>query len=121
MTAQASLKLVSPQPPDPDDPLKFERRRCIRRPIQGQATSLLSPVDESGANVKICPLKLMNISDSGLGGFSPTPAEIGATMTVCFPSHGADGGFNLDGTVVRCVRRDTEYEIGIQLSQRHAA
>ncbi len=121
MAPQASLKLVTPQAVEQDDVLRFERRGCTRHPISGQVTSLQQPADPQDHQARICSLQLLNISDTGLGAICPEPVDPGTRISVFFPPHAAEGGFDLFGTVVRCVHREAGHEIGIRFSQKHAA
>jgi hypothetical protein len=122
MSPQAALKLVKPQPASArPDVLRFERRRAPRHSAAGRVTAVQQPADPATQNAKICSLRLLNISDTGLGALSDEAVDTGSVLTVYFPSHGADAGFDLFGQVVRCVRRETGHEIGILLSRRQAA
>lgn len=117
--AQAALRLVEPK--FERDHFLFERRGSVRRPITGQVTAVRNPGISTDVRPKICSLRLLDISDTGLGVLSAEPAELGADMTVLFPPHGPDGVFDSRGRVVRCIQHDFGYEIGIHFDGRSAA
>lgn len=112
-----SLKLT---PDDqPRDTYFLERRRSPRRTVAGRVTSVAAGPDVAR---RIGSLQLLNISDCGIGAISQEPVDIGSTIAVFFPPHGAELGFDLYGTVVRCHEgEDGSYRIGILLRQAMAA
>ena len=120
MAAHASLKLVDPESTDPDV-LRFERRRCPRHSTSGQVTAVQEAADPTTHTARICSLQLLNISDTGLGALTDDEIPCGTLIRVYFPSHGAEGGFELFGSVVRSVRRETGHEIGVRLGTKQAA
>lgn len=117
--SDATLKLT-PTAPEPAEVLPFERRRDGRRPVDAQVTALRT-ADTRGANNRICSLKMLNMSDSGLGAVVSEPLDIGSNLAVFFPPHGPERGFDLFGHVVRCQPHDTGHEIGIRFDIRAAA
>ena len=122
MASQAALKLVKPDPTHTEpDVLRFERRRSTRHSANGRVTAVIQPADPAIHNARICSLNLLNISDTGLGAVADEAIEPGTLISVYFPSHGPDAGFDLFGHIVRCVRRDNGHEVGIRLNQKHAA
>lgn len=115
----AKLKLADYNKPltRSPDALYFERRHSLRRRLRGRVTALINARQE----YRIASLDMRDQSDTGLGAVADTPIDIGQSITVCFPPHGPDRGFDLLGTVVRCVQKDDHYSIGIRLAQRLAA
>lgn len=119
MSSSGQLRLV-----DPDanrDSLPFERRLHHRRSIHGRVTAIRTPRPGQEQPAMICPLTLCDMSDTGLGAISQEPLEPGSTITVLFPPHGPEKGFDLYGKVVRCNTRSEGHEIGIQFSRQVAA
>ncbi len=117
--SDANLKLVDPTR-EPADVLPFERRRENRRALGGQVTALRTATTR-GDNNRICSLKMLNMSDSGLGAIVSEPIEIGSSIAVFFPPHGPERGFDLFGHVVRCQHAAEGCEIGIRFDVRAAA
>jgi hypothetical protein len=113
-----SLKLVNDRDPDA---LPFNRRACPRHSMSGHVTALRSMTDASAVIKKICSLQLLNMSDTGLGALSVEALDLDSRVTVLFPPHGPERGFDAVGRVVRCVRRDSGHEIGICFEERAAA
>ena len=111
-----SLKLT--QNDRDDDSIFLERRRAPRRTVGGRVTTV---ADSTDSTRRIASLQLLNISDTGIGAISQDPVHIGSTIAVFFPPHGAEQGFDLYGTVVRCQQTDQGYRIGIMLRQAMAA
>lgn len=105
------------------DSLRFERRRADRHPTCGRVTSLqyFGPKGPD-QHRKIASVQLVNISDTGVCVLTQEPVDLDATMTLFFPPHGADRGFDAVGTVVRCNRHDGEHhELGIRFDFKPAA
>lgn len=115
------LKLRRPEDDGPRDTIPFERRTSIRRPICGHVTALRCEKRDDGMHNRICALTLVDASDLGLGAFCQEPVPEGSTITVFFPPHGPDRGFDAYGQVLRCESIDGQYRIGIQLVGRAAA
>lgn len=112
------LRLASEE--DGVDTLPFERRTSQRNTVSGRVTAVESCAPQDGPS-RICSLQLQNISDFGLGALVQEPIEPGTAITVLFPPHGAERGFDLYGNVVRCERRGDLFELGISLRTRAAA
>lgn len=113
-----NLKLVNDRIPDT---LPFNRRVCPRHAMSGQVTAVGSMPEAGPAIKKICSLRLLNMSDSGLGVLTDEVLPVNSTITVFFPPHGPERGFDVKGRVVRCHRRDDGHEIGISFDDRAAA
>lgn len=114
-----ALKLIQPEA-EPTDVLAFERRIAKRRVTSGRVTAVQTTGLDTQAN-RICSLQLINMSDSGLGTMTQESIEIGTAITVFFPPHGPERGFDLTGEVVRCTQKDYGHEIGICFDARQAA
>ena len=100
------------------DSLYFERRRHPRRRTRGQVTAVIrEPGDGEAAQAKMISIDLIDISDSGIGAASQEPIAVGTRITVFFPPHGPEPGFDLAGEVVRCRSNDNRHVIGIALSE----
>jgi hypothetical protein len=110
-----------PVAPSNPDVLCFERRCCQRRPLAGRVTALISDPHPPKDYHHICSLQLRDQSDTGLGGLSHEPIAIGRHITLFFPPHGYDRGYDMVGVIVRCIQKDDQYDIGISLRQRLAA
>ena len=119
--SSASLKLVDP---NPLDDIESERRRTSRYVIAGRVTAVQQPPDTEEHRNRICSLELMNMSDSGMGVISSEPIAVDSSITVFFPPHGPERGFDLYGRVVRClpcVEDRQGHMVGIRLEKRQAA
>jgi len=121
-----TLRLVTETDRVPDS-LKFERRREARHRMYARVTAVARPDltnknDTShGEAGQICALELVDQSASGLGAWSIDPVSMGSRVTVFFAAHGTDPGFNAVGRVVRCVKAEGGYSIGLQLESQMAA
>ena len=119
MSTHTSLRLVDTSP---QDVLPFDRRDRSRRTVNGVVTAMQSHTTApDGKRNRICTLKLLNMSGSGLGAEAPVPIEIDSAITVYIPPHGPERGVNLYGQVVRCTPRGKMHEIGVRLDARTAA
>ena len=119
MSIQTTLKLIDP---NQDEPLGFEQRHTNRHVITGRVTAVQQFPQKEEQRHRICSIELLNISDTGLGAVSDEAMELGSDLTVFFPPHGPERGFDLSGHVVRCRQRDDSlYEIGIKLQSKQAA
>jgi hypothetical protein len=118
--SQATLKLVELNERRADT-LPFERRRAKRHIISGHVTALRTSTAPSRPRNHISSLRLLNISDGGVGAIAPEPVEIGSPICLFFPPHGSDRGMDLYGHVVRCISRGSEHEVGIRFDIRPAA
>ena len=102
------------------DTLYFERRRHPRRRMRGQVTAVIREPDTPDAPAKMVTLDLIDLSDSGVGATSTEPIAVGSKVTVFFPPHGAEPGFDLAGEVVRCRSNDNLHTLGIALNETSA-
>ena len=106
------------------DTLYFERRRDPRRRARGQVTAVIRPTNaQHHAPAKMLVVDLLDISDSGIGLTSQEPVDTGNRVTVFFPPHGAEPGFDLAGEIVRCKTHDNQHTLGVALEEtqtRHA-
>ena len=123
MSSQATLRLIDTTSVDL---FGEERRRAVRYSMSGQVTSVRRKLneDEQEDRHRICSMQLLNMSDTGLGMLCDEPVELNSMITVIFPPHGPERGFDLTGRVVRCYEsEETEggHEIGIYLEERPAA
>ncbi len=114
------LKLVKP-PSEPGDTLFLDRRGCDRSPLIGLATAIIA--DHSDPKLpakKICTVQLANICDTGLGVIVGEPVSTGKHIhiTVFIQPHGPERGYDLSGTVVRCIKHELGYEVGIKTPSR---
>jgi hypothetical protein len=116
----ATLRLHRPDE-DRSDAIPFDRRLAVRRTIRGHVTAVRREEREDGACNRICALNLLDMSSTGLGAFCQEPIPDGATITVFFPPHGADRGFDAYGKVLRCDAVDGRYRVGIEFVGRAAA
>lgn len=100
------------------DTLYFERRRHPRRKAAGQVTAVIREPDaDKDDPAKMLTLDLVDLSDGGIGASSLQPITVGSRITVFFPPHGPEPGFDLAGEVVRCVSRDNLHTIGVALDE----
>jgi hypothetical protein len=105
------------------DSLRFERRCADRHPASGRVTSILTAGSLSQPHQrKIASVELVNLSRTGVCVLASEAVDLQTIMTLCFPPHGAERGFNATGRVVRCIRRDDQtHELGICFKTRPAA
>lgn len=103
--------------------LRFERRRADRHAMTGRVTSLqYSGPAGPDQHRKIASLQMVNISDTGACVLAQDPVDLNAAMTIFFPPHGPDRGFDAIGHVVRCLKRDdNHHELGIRFDFTPAA
>ncbi|MBB6428431.1 PilZ domain-containing protein [Algisphaera agarilytica] len=121
--SNSELRLVTETDRVPDS-FKFEQRREPRHKLYARVTALAeNPVDDRDDRSpgQICSLELTDQSASGLGAWSIEPVAIGARVTVFFPAHGSEPGFNSVGRVVRCNQREGGYSIGLLLESQMVA
>lgn len=120
MDASADLKLVRDEDTT-GDTIPFDRRHADRRSISGRVTALRSTADNPESRNRICPLELLNISQTGIGAISQEPIEDGVSIVVFIPPHGNEQGQDLYGKVIRSHERDEYgYEVGIALDESFA-
>jgi hypothetical protein len=120
MTA-ADLHTINAARRTSNDNLYFERRAADRHGVCGRATAVVSGPALGAPRNRILSLQLLNMSDSGMAGLCQETVEIGSQITVFIAPHGADRGFDLAGTVVRCQHASFGHEIGIRFRQKMAA
>jgi len=119
--ANHNLRLVDVTQ-DNVDSYYLERRTASRRSAIGQVTALSSVPEGKDSHKRICSLRLLDMSDSGLGAVSQSPLEKDAPITVFFPPHGNERGFDLTGYVVRCSPQQSGgHSVGIRLGRQVAA
>ena len=114
-----ALRLTKPTQENPDS-LYFERRASPRRPIGGSVSAIVREPGEDpaqGGAGKMLALKLRDISDGGIGATAQQPVAVGSRITVFFPPHGAEAGFDLVGTIIRCRSVDDRHDLGIAFEQ----
>lgn len=99
------------------DTLYFERRRHPRHRARGQVTAVIREPGSEEAPAKMLTLDLIDQSASGLGVAATQPVAVGSQITVFFPPHGPEPGFDLVGQVVRCRSNDDRHTLGILLSE----
>ncbi|MEM8738755.1 MAG: PilZ domain-containing protein [Planctomycetota bacterium] len=117
------LRLVSETDRTPDS-FKFEQRREPRHRLYARVTAVAHPAEEHespNAAGQICALELVDQSRSGLGAWSIDPVALGSRVTVFFPAHAAEPGFNMTGRVVRCHPAAAGYSIGLTVESQMAA
>lgn len=100
--------------------IPLDRRESVRRAISVRATDLQAEDQCSAHPKKICSLQLIDISDTGLGSLAQEGIELGTAITVFFPPHGPERGFDRYGHIVRCAERGGRQEIGIEFDRRTA-
>ncbi|MFA9477196.1 PilZ domain-containing protein [Phycisphaerales bacterium AB-hyl4] len=109
---------------DTNTSLPLERRRYSRQTVEQRVTAAVTSLgDDSDTDLRICSLLLTDLSPAGAGAMVQEPLPIGAQITVFCPPHGAEPGFDLQGTIVRCQRQSDgkAYSLGIQVLARMAA
>jgi len=111
-----SLRLTDTQKQQRDS-LYFERRRSPRRRARGKVTAVCRDSRAPDTPQRLCTLELTDLSNSGVGAIAQEPLSVGTQITVFFPPHGSEPGFDLIGEVVRCRSIDDSHEIGIALSE----
>ena len=91
MMSQSRLHLVRPAPVRENDHLYFERRSTDRRRVSGQVTAVIAqPRSEcffGEPTSRICPLRLLDISDTGLGAISREALPVARRAHWATPSH----------------------------------
>ena len=108
------LRLVDPDA-EPRDSYPFERRMATRHRATGRVTAIQTEGEKDQKHNKICSLQLVDISATGVCSLCQEPIEQGANITVFFPPHGPDHGYDAQGVVVRCRQADIGHDIGIRL------
>jgi hypothetical protein len=122
--AMTVLKLTDPDIQRSPYILPLERRSSDRHPLTGKVTALRNmDGHNTGILRKICSLTLTDMSESGVGVVSDEPMDLDSTITILFPPHGPEAGYNITGQVVRCFENTDNkiHHVGIQFSSRMAA
>ena len=99
------------------DTLYFERRRHPRHRASGQVTAVIREPGNEDGPAKMLTLDLIDQSVGGLGVTTAQPVAVGSRITVFFPPHGAEPGFDLVGEVVRCNSNSDRHTLGILLTE----
>jgi len=99
------------------DALYFERRRHPRRRTRGQVSAVVREPGCEEAPARMISLELIDLSESGIGAAATEPLPVGTRITVFFPPHGPELGFDLTGQVVRCRSNDNRHTLGIALGE----
>lgn len=102
------------------DTLYFERRRHPRHRAAGQVSAVIREPGNEDGPAKMLTLDLVDQSAGGLGATTTEPVMVGSKITVFFPPHGAEPGFDLIGQVVRCRSNANRHTLGILLSEPNA-
>ncbi len=111
---------------DTDSPsLRFDRRRGDRHPIGGAVTALRRDRDVRVMRQPVCSLQMRNLSHGGLSAISNTQLLPNERISVFIPSHGGDGGQEIEGQVLRCTPLTTTedsaygcaYEVAIRFDR----
>jgi hypothetical protein len=102
------------------DTLYFERRRHPRHRVSGQVTAVIREPGVEDGPAKMITLDLADQSESGLGVVSTEPVAVGSRITVFFPPHGPEPGFDLVGEIVRCRSNNNRHTLGVLLSEPNA-
>lgn len=99
----------------------LERRGDTRWSVSGRATAVVTTLGLDGSHTRICGVELSDMSDRGLGVLCEEPLPVGSQISVFIGGHGAESGYDLKGTVVRCVEHGTSRAVGVRLRGRMAA
>lgn len=102
------------------DSLYFERRKHPRQRARGQVTAVVREPGTEDGPAKMLTLELVDQSVGGLGVVTTEPVPVGSRITVFFPPHGPEPGFDLVGQVVRCRTNSNRHTLGILLSEPNA-
>lgn len=119
MIEQAELRLVDDTPLE-GDPLPMERRTAYRKAANGRVTAVLNAGDDGETRNRICSVELRDMSDTGIGVASQEPLPNGAAITLFFPPHGSERGFDLYGHIVWCRPEEGGHGVGIHLLSKQA-
>ena len=117
MSDDTQLRLVDPVQHD-GDPILLERRDTTRRRIAQHVTVVVSTKSPDGLGKRISSLRLRDMSHTGIGASCSDRLQRDAKLTLLFPPHGAERGFDVTGQVVRCERAEDGYEVGIRVLDR---
>ncbi len=64
---------------------------------------------------------LRDMSETGIGAVSSEPIPVESDVTMFFPPHGSERGFDLYGKVVWTRRSADGFELGVHLNQQATA
>ncbi len=98
-----------------DAPLKFERRRAERWPMDGAASAFRLTGDSFGL---MHDLVVNDYSQGGVGVISESPIEPGTLISIGFQQPGVVAR---RGVVRRCQPCGKGYRVGVQFELRQAA
>lgn len=102
------------------DSLYFERRQHPRHRTAGQVSAVIREPGNDQGPAKMLTLDLIDQSAGGLGAKTTEPVMVGSKITIFFPPHGNEPGFDLVGNVVRCRSNANQHTLGILLSEPNA-
>ena len=91
----------------------IERRCHARHRLLGTVSGMLEG-DGVSTHRRLVLLDLKDISRGGIGAHMSEPLELGSPIQVLIPSRGFDKPIDLRGKVVRCLRCENGYDIGIE-------
>ena len=120
MLQEAELRLVHDDRHQ-DDPIPLERRTAHRKPVNNRVTALVLIPSEDSTRNRICSLFLRDMSDTGIGAVSVDPVPLNSQITMFFPPHGSERGFDLYGKVVWTRRSSDGFELGLALDRQATA
>jgi len=103
------------------DVFRFEQRRAVRHSVSGRVTAVSRGDASDGVRSRICSFQLKDMSDTGVGVFSQEDVALNTSVTMFFPPHGAESGFDATGRVVRSRLTDQGHELGIRFDGTPAA
>lgn len=118
MSQAHPLRLTQTGPEN--DSLYFERRRAARRRASGRVTAVCRDASDPEGPQRLIAMQLQDLSDTGVGATAQEPVSVGSSITLFFPPHGNEPGFDLTGQVVRCQSTDDRHRLGIVLSNAGA-
>lgn len=101
-----------------------ERRCAFRDPKPGGYMAVVRQPNWLGGKRQLVPVRLLDVSNSGMGLFSPIALPMDCTLSLCETSM---NGWNWpwqkpwEGTIVRCESTFDGYRIGVTFSDRCAA
>ncbi len=115
MPESTPLRLVDPEA-ERGDTIPLERRRSMRRRVAQHVTAVLRSDEVPEGGGRIGSMHLRDMSQTGIGAFSPRFLPLETEVTLFFPPHGSERGFDLHGKVVRCEHDEDGYDVGIQIT-----
>ena len=91
-----------------------ERRVFPRKEVHGHVESRrVDHTVEAQRNPRLS-LTLRDLSLGGLAAISDVPLESGETLSVFFPPHGSNRGWDAHGRVIRCNWTGNGYRIAVE-------